>query len=138
MAKDLEEGTELRLQYDPSGLLPAIVQHADSGAVLMMAHMNEEALMRTLATGEAHFWSRSRQKLWRKGEVSGEVQQVLEILIDCDLDALLVKVRTNATGAACHTGRRSCFYRRINPESGKLEFVDSERLFDPAIVYAAR
>ena len=135
---DREEGTQLRLQFDPWGLLPAIVQHADTGAVLMMAYMNEEALMRTLATGEAHFWSRSRQKLWRKGEVSGEIQKVLEILIDCDLDALLVKVRTGATGAACHTGRRSCFYRRIDPQSGKLEFVDAERLFDPAIVYADR
>lgn len=138
MARDLEEGTQLRLQFDPSGLLPAIVQHAETGAVLMMAYMNKEALRRTLSTGEAHFWSRSRQTLWRKGEVSGEVQHVLEILIDCDLDALLVKVRTSGTGAACHTGRRSCFYRRINPQSGKLEFVDSERLFDPAMVYAER
>jgi phosphoribosyl-AMP cyclohydrolase len=135
---DHEEGTELRLHFGPSGLLPAIVQHADSGAVLMMAYMNEEALMRTLATGEAHFWSRSRQMLWRKGEVSGEVQQVLEVLIDCDQDALLVKVRTGATGAACHTGRRSCFYRRIDPQSGKLEFVGAERLFNPAIVYTDR
>jgi phosphoribosyl-AMP cyclohydrolase len=133
---DLEESAELRLHFDPGGLMPAIVQHADSGAVLMMAYMNEEALMRTLATGEAHFWSRSRQMLWHKGEVSGEVQQVIEILIDCDLDTLLLKVRIGATGAACHTGRRSCFYRRIDPQSGKLEFVDADRLFDPAVVYA--
>ena len=133
---DREDGVDFLPQFDPAGLLPVIVQHADTGAVLMMAYMNEEALQRTLATGAAHFWSRSRQALWRKGEMSGEVQHVVEVLVDCDQDTLLLKVRPGGKGAACHTGRRTCFYRRIEVSSLRLSTIENERLFDPAADYA--
>jgi phosphoribosyl-AMP cyclohydrolase len=136
LVSDREDDGEFLPQFDPAGLLPVIVQHVDTGAVLMMAYMNQEALGRTLVTGEAHFWSRSRQALWRKGEVSGEVQQVVEVLIDCDQDTLLLKVRPGGKGAACHTGRRSCFYRRIDIPSLGLRSIEDERLFDPGAVYA--
>ena len=102
--------------FDDKGLLPAIVQDADSLEVLMMAYMNKESLRLTLETGETHFWSRSRQCLWHKGETSGNIQRVREILFDCDSDTLLVKV--DQRGGACHTGRRSCFYRRIDTRTG--------------------
>lgn len=101
-----------QLKYDADGLIPAIVQEADSGEVLMMAYMNEASLTMTLETGFTHFWSRSRRKLWKKGETSGNVQAVREVLYDCDADTLLVKVTQNGSGA-CHTGERTCFYRKI-------------------------
>jgi phosphoribosyl-AMP cyclohydrolase len=94
------------------GLVPAIVQDHDTGEVLMLAYMNQEAWHRTLATGRAHFWSRSRQKLWCKGETSGHIQEIREVYVDCDLDAVLLKVR-QVGGAACHEGYRSCFYRKV-------------------------
>jgi phosphoribosyl-AMP cyclohydrolase len=97
------------LRFDERGLIPAIVQDADSGQVLMVAYMNRLALERTLASGQTHFWSRSRNELWRKGATSGNTQQVLEVAIDCDGDALLLRVRP--AGPACHTGAISCFYR---------------------------
>jgi len=100
------------LKYDEKGLIPAIVQDMASGEVLMMAYMNEASLMMTLESGYTHFWSRSRQKFWKKGETSGSVQEVKEILYDCDLDTLLVKVKQHG-GGACHTGNRTCFYRAI-------------------------
>lgn len=100
------------LKYDEKGLIPAIVQDMVSGEVLMMAYMNEASLMMTLESGYTHFWSRSRQKFWKKGETSGSVQEVKEILYDCDLDTLLVKVKQHG-GGACHTGNRTCFYRAI-------------------------
>ena len=100
------------LKYDAQGLIPAVLQDADSGVVLMVAWMNAEALIRTLDTGEAHFWSRSRQTLWHKGETSGNVQRVREIRVDCDADTLLLKV--TPAGPACHTGAQSCFYRKLN------------------------
>jgi phosphoribosyl-ATP pyrophosphohydrolase/phosphoribosyl-AMP cyclohydrolase len=99
----------LPLKYDERGLIPAIVQDYKTGQVLMLAYMNSEALSLTLSTGQTHFWSRSRQTLWHKGETSGNVQHVAEIRIDCDEDSLLVLV--NPEGPACHTGNRSCFYR---------------------------
>jgi phosphoribosyl-AMP cyclohydrolase len=108
--------------FNEHGLIPAIVTDARSGAVLMMAHMNREALRRTIETGEAHFWSRSRKELWRKGATSGDVQKVVEFLIDCDQDTVLLKVEPKGTGNACHTGRKSCFYRRL-AGNGNLEFV---------------
>ena len=117
----------------PSGLITAIVTDAADGAVLMVAHMNAEALRLTQETGPAHFWSRSRQALWKKGETSGETLKVAEILTDCDQDVLQIKAHPQGKGAACHTGRRSCFYRRI--EGDKLVFTDNDRLFDPAAVY---
>lgn len=119
---DLEEGTALRPKLDGDGLISAIAQDATSGEVLMLAHMNTEALQLTLETGIAHYWSRSRQSLWKKGETSGQIQTVIEARIDCDQDAVLLKVRVGGDGGACHTGRRSCFYRRIN-EDGKLVFI---------------
>ncbi len=102
------------LRWDERGLVPAIVQDADTGEVLMLAYMNSEALERSISTGETHFWSRSRGELWHKGETSGNFQLVKEIRYDCDGDALLVLVEPR--GPACHTGHRSCFYRRLWPE----------------------
>lgn len=106
-----DETTELRPRFDEAGLLPAIAQDADTGEVLMLAWMNAEALEATLATGRAVYWSRSRQVLWRKGDTSGHEQHVVDVRIDCDQDAVLLKVRQ--TDSACHTGRRTCFYRTI-------------------------
>lgn len=100
------------LKYDEKGLIPAIVQDIDSGEVLMMAYMNESSLKMTLETGYTHFWSRSRQKYWKKGETSGCLQEVREICYDCDSDTLLIKVKQRGVGA-CHTGTRTCFYRKI-------------------------
>ena len=100
------------LKYDEKGLIPAIIQDVKTGEVLMMAYMNEKSLQMTVETGYTHFWSRSRQKYWKKGETSGHVQEVKEILYDCDADTLLVKVIQHGSGA-CHTGNRTCFYRNI-------------------------
>jgi phosphoribosyl-AMP cyclohydrolase len=100
------------LKYDEKGLIPAIIQEASTGEVLMMAYMNRESLRMTIESGYTHFWSRSRQKFWKKGETSGCLQEVKEILYDCDLDTLLVKV-TQHGGAACHTGERTCFFRKL-------------------------
>ncbi len=112
-ATDLDETLELKLSFDGAGLVPAIVQDADDGTVLMFAWMNGEALAATRKTGLAHFYSRSRAKLWLKGETSGETFSVQELRVDCDQDVLLLKVKANGKGNACHTGRRSCFYRRV-------------------------
>jgi phosphoribosyl-AMP cyclohydrolase len=108
------------LKYDEKGLIPAIIQDAETGEVLMMAYMNESSLRMTLDSGYTHFWSRSRQKYWKKGETSGNVQEVREVLFDCDADTLLIKVRQQGAGA-CHTGNRTCFYRRIQPRGKKEE-----------------
>lgn len=104
------------VKFDKNGLIPAIIQDADSLEVLMVAYMNEESLRLTLETGETHFWSRSRQCLWHKGETSGNIQKVREIRLDCDSDALLIKVAQH--GNACHTGHRSCFYRQVDGSTG--------------------
>ena len=100
------------LKYDEKGLVPAIIQDVENGDVLMMAYMNEASLKMTIETGYTHFWSRSRQKYWKKGETSGNVQEVQEVLYDCDADTLLIKVRQHGS-CACHTGNRTCFYRKI-------------------------
>ncbi|MCC6345586.1 MAG: phosphoribosyl-AMP cyclohydrolase [Nitrospirales bacterium] len=100
------------LKYDEKGLIPAIIQDAENGEVLMMAYMNESSLAMTLDTGYTHFWSRSRQKYWKKGETSGHVQEVKEVRYDCDADTLLIKVKQHGAGA-CHTGERTCFFRKI-------------------------
>lgn len=113
------------------GILPAIAQDVRSGKVLMLAYMNETAWDKTVETGKAHYWSRSRQKLWLKGETSGHVQTVEEILIDCDADAILMKV-VQEGGAACHTGYESCFYRRY--KDGDAEIVE-KLVFNPEEVY---
>jgi phosphoribosyl-AMP cyclohydrolase len=112
-ANDLEEGLAFTPRFSANGLIACVAVEAGSGEVLMLAHMNAEALEKTLATGVMHYWSRSRQKLWRKGDTSGQVQTVVELRIDCDQDALLARVKVGGDGGACHTGRRSCFYRRV-------------------------
>ena len=123
----LEHGEVLSPRFDAAGLIAAIATHADTGEVLMLAWMNAEALARTLETGEAHYFSRSRNALWHKGATSGQVQQLTEIRIDCDQDAVWLKVRPQGDGGACHTGARSCFYRVI--EAGRL--VDRPHEIDP-------
>jgi phosphoribosyl-AMP cyclohydrolase len=133
MSSDLDETTAFLPRFDSNGLIPAIVTDAADGTVLMFAHMNAEALRLTLETGIAHFWSRSRNKLWKKGETSGETLKVEAVLTDCDQDVLQVKAIQQGRGAACHTGRRSCFYRRV--ENGTLTFVGGQPLFDPKDVY---
>lgn len=137
----LEEGTRLTPRFDASGLITAIAVDAATGEVLMLAHMNDEALALTIRTGEAHYYSRSRGKLWKKGESSGHTQAVKELLVDCDQDAVVLKVEMGGTGAACHTGRRSCFYRRVplgsEPSGAGLEFTGDTPRFDPAKVYGA-
>ena len=133
---DIEEGLEFGPKFDASGLVTCVATDAGTGEVLMVAHMNDEALRRTIASGEAWYFSRSRNGLWRKGETSGHVQRVVEMRMDCDQDA--VWIRVEQTGAACHTGRRSCFYRKVDAggESGaRLSFVDADRVFDPKAVY---
>ncbi len=105
------ESENMQLLFDEQGLIPAVVQDAQTGEVLMVAWMDEEALQKTEETGEAHFWSRSRQELWHKGATSGNVQRVQEIWVDCDADTLLLLVEP--AGPACHTGNQSCFYRRL-------------------------
>jgi phosphoribosyl-AMP cyclohydrolase len=110
---ELERGSVLSPRFDANGLIAAVATDADSGEVLMLAWMNAEALERTLATGEAHYWSRSRGELWHKGATSGQVQTVVEVRIDCDQDAVLLKVRPQGDGGACHVGFRSCFFRVV-------------------------
>ncbi|MGR0481768.1 MAG: phosphoribosyl-AMP cyclohydrolase [Candidatus Electronema sp. V4] len=122
---------ELNFTKGTDGLLPAIAQDAATGEVLMLAYINEESWRKTIETGKAHYWSRSRNKLWLKGESSGHVQMVKEILVDCDLDTVVFKVE-QLGGAACHTGHKSCFYRRV--QGDELE-VQGEPVFDPAKVY---
>ena len=116
-----DEAKELRPKFNSDGLIPAVAQDTATGDVLMMAWMNEEALRQTIKTGEATYFSRSRGKLWRKGETSGNTQTVNEILIDCDQDTILLKVTQK--GPACHTDRKSCFYRTVTP-GGALSFAD--------------
>ena len=119
--------------FDKHSLLPVIAQDFESGDVLMLAYMNREAYDETLNTGRVCYYSRSRQKLWRKGEESGNIQEVKELFFDCDADTLLVKVN-QIGGAACHEGYRSCFFRQITPSTGEVSTV-GERVFDPAKVY---
>ena len=138
---EIEEGLGFAPKFDAVGLITAVATDAKSGDVLMVAHMNAEALARTIESGEAWYYSRSRRALWRKGESSGHVQRVTEMRIDCDQDALWIKVEQVGAGA-CHTGRRSCFYRavplgRAPDQSLVLEFREAEKAFDPAKVYGA-
>jgi phosphoribosyl-AMP cyclohydrolase len=130
-----EEGLALQPKFDASGLLACVATDAATGEVLMVAHMNEDALRKTIESGEAWYFSRSRNALWRKGETSGQTQRVVELRMDCDQDA--VWIRVEQVGAACHTGRKSCFYRKVeNGEGGpRLVLVGADRLFDPKAVY---
>ena len=132
---DIEEGLGFKPKFDASGLLTCVATDAGTGEVLMVAHMNEAALRKTIESGAAWYFSRSRNALWRKGETSGQTQRVVEMRMDCDQDA--VWIRVEQTGAACHTGRRSCFYRKVEAgeDGARLSFVDAARLFDPNAVY---
>jgi phosphoribosyl-AMP cyclohydrolase len=134
-SNDREEGLVFQPKFDASRLVTCVATDAASGDVLMVAHMNDEALRKTIASGEAWYFSRSRNALWRKGETSGHTQRVVEMRIDCDQDA--VWIRVEQSGGACHTGRHSCFYRAVRGEGGgpRLSFVDADRLFDPNAVY---
>ena len=136
---ELEEGTAFAPRFDAAGLVTVVTIEAGSNDVLMLAHMNAQALALTLETGIAHYWSRSRGKIWKKGETSGEIQQVVELRTDCDQDAIVLVVNQTGRGAACHTGRKSCFYRRATFGDGQaaLEDVGLPRLFDPKEVYGA-
>jgi phosphoribosyl-AMP cyclohydrolase len=133
----IEEGLAFTPKFDADGLIVAVATDVASGDVLMVAHMNAEALRKTVETGEAWYYSRSRRALWKKGEDSGHVQRVIELRTDCDQDALWLKVEQAGPGA-CHTGRRSCFYRAVPlGQTGalRLEFREAEKTFDPAAVY---
>lgn len=134
-AADLEEGSALTPKFDADGLIVCVATDAHSTDVLMVAHMNAEALAKTIATGEAWYFSRSRGTLWKKGEASGHTQRVVEMRVDCDQDAIWIKVKQ--VGGACHTGRPSCFYRAVPLGKGSavtLEFRE-DRVFDPTKVY---
>jgi phosphoribosyl-AMP cyclohydrolase len=140
-AEQVEEGAKLAPKFDADGLVTCVTTDAASGELLMVAHMNAEAFARTIESGEAWYFSRSRRKLWRKGESSGHVQRVTEMRIDCDQDAVWIKVEQTGAGA-CHTGRRSCFYRGVPlgkapDKSLVLEFRE-DKAFDPQKVYGAK
>ncbi len=121
--QELERGLALMPRFDPDGLIPAVAQSAQTGEVLMFAWMNAEALALTLETGIAHYWSRSRGTLWKKGETSGQLQQVQELRIDCDQDAVVMKVKVDGDGGCCHVGFQSCFYRAVADKDGRLTQV---------------
>jgi phosphoribosyl-AMP cyclohydrolase len=135
---DLEEGTAFAPRFDAAGLVTVVTIEAGSNDVLMLAHMNVEALTLTVQTGIAHYWSRSRGKIWKKGETSGELQEVVELRTDCDQDAIVMVVNQTGRGAACHTGRKSCFYRRVVTTDTGVALQDTGLpvLFDPKAVYA--
>lgn len=135
--EQVEEGDQLAPKFDADGLIPAVTTDAGSGEVLMLGYMNAEALALTITTGEAHYWSRSRRCLWRKGATSGLVQKVVDLRVDDDQDAVWLRV-TIEGGASCHVGYRSCFYRSV-PMGGAageaLRFVEQDKMFDPREVY---
>lgn len=132
-----EEGTVFSPRFDANGLVTAVVTDAGDGMLLMVAHMNAEALALTLETGIAHYWSRSRKTLWKKGETSGNVQEVVSVLTDCDQDAVWLRVNVLGHDATCHTGRRSCFYRTVERVDGKATLAadGSQPLFDARQTY---
>lgn len=135
-----EEGTVFAPSFDAHGLLPVVVTDAKTGEVLMFAFMNAAALALSIETGQAHYWSRSRKALWRKGETSGNGQRIVEMRTDCDQDAIWLKVEMTGTDASCHTGRKSCFYRAVPLGTApgaalSLVWVDAERHFDPEAIY---
>ena len=115
---EVEEGAGFAPKFDAEGLIVCIATEVHSGDILMVAYMNREALRLSIETGVAHYWSRSRNSLWRKGDTSGQVQTIVEMRTDCDQDAILIKVEAGGDGKACHTGRRSCFYRRVENAPG--------------------
>ena len=138
--KEVEEGKYLAPKFDENGLIPVITTDFENGDILMHGYMNEEALKKTIETKEAHYWSRSRQKIWHKGQISGFVQKVIELRIDDDQDSVWLKVDIG-DGASCHVGYRSCFYRTIplgkikNTEKLEIEFKEKIKVFDPKKIY---
>jgi len=137
----VEEGLDLAPKFDREGLIAVVTTDADSGEVLMVATMDAEALLRTIDTRQAHYWSRSRQRLWRKGATGGLVQDVVEMRIDDDQDAVWLRVRVRGSGGSCHVGYRSCFYRSVQSEQGaedrplSLRFEEANKTFDPGEIY---
>ena len=138
--KEVEEGKYLEPKFDKNGLIPVVTSDSNSGNILMHGYMNDEALKKTIETKEAHYWSRSRKKLWHKGQISGFVQKVKEIRIDDDQDSIWLSVDIG-NGASCHVGYRSCFYRSIplgkisNTEKIEMEFKENKKVFDPKKIY---
>ncbi len=137
---EVEEGTALAPRFDSNGLIPVVTTDERSGDVLMMGVMNAEALIRTIASGEAHYWSRSQRRLWRKGGTSGFVQKVVEMRIDDDQDSIWLRVEVQGGGASCHVGYRHCFYRSVpvgalGDAPVTLRFEEQEKVFDPKEVY---
>ena len=138
--EQVEEGLVLAPKFDNDGLVPCITTDVNSGEVLMLGYMNSEALQQTISTGEAYYWSRSRQCLWHKGATSGLVQEVVEMRIDDDQDAVWLRVRILGSGSSCHVGYRSCFYRAVElgnstTEPARLTYSEQEKVFDPKTVY---
>ena len=138
--EQVEEGLVLAPKFDNDGLVPCITTDVNSGEVLMLGYMNSEALQQTISTGEAYYWSRSRQCLWHKGATSGLVQEVVEMRIDDDQDAVWLRVRILGSGSSCHVGYRSCFYRAVElgnstAEPARLTYSEQEKVFDPKTVY---
>jgi len=138
--KEVEEGKYLEPKFDKNGLIPVITSDFNSGHILMHSYMNDEALKKTIETKEAHYWSRSRKKIWHKGQISGFVQKIKEIRIDDDQDSVWLSVDVGS-GASCHVGYRSCFYRSIplgkisNMEKIEMEFKEKKKIFDPEKIY---
>ena len=132
--EEVEEGKSFTPKFDENGLIPVITVEDSSGDILMHGYMNSDALIKSIESREAHYWSRSRQKLWKKGEISGLKQAIVKILVDDDQDCIIFRVNVAGSGASCHVGYKSCFYR-ILEEKENLSFIESEKLFDPAEVY---
>ena len=132
--EEVEEGKSFTPKFDENGLIPVITVEDSSGDILMHGYMNSEALIKSIESREAHYWSRSRQKLWKKGEISGLKQAIVKILVDDDQDCMIFRVNVAGSGASCHVGYKSCFYR-ILEDTENLSFIESEKLFDPAEVY---
>ena len=132
--EEVEEGKSFTPKFDENGLIPVITVEDSSGDILMHGYMNSEALIKSIESKEAHYWSRSRQKLWKKGEISGLKQAIVKILVDDDQDCMIFRVNVAGLGASCHVGYKSCFYRVVE-DKNNLKFVETEKLFDPDEVY---
>ncbi|MEP3275815.1 MAG: phosphoribosyl-AMP cyclohydrolase [Stappiaceae bacterium] len=137
---EIETGDRFQPKFDEQGLIACIVTDADSGDVLMLGYMNKKSLARSIETGEAWYWSRSRQEYWHKGATSGQVQSIVEMRTDCDQDAILLKVKVAGNGATCHVGYRSCFHRKVLAQTKaasplQLERTETQRVYDPEDVY---
>ena len=132
--EEVEEGKSFTPKFDENGLIPVITVEDSSGDILMHGYMNTEALIKSIESKEAHYWSRSRQKLWKKGEISGLKQAIVKILVDDDQDCMIFRVNVAGSGASCHVGYKSCFYRVLEDKEN-LKFIETEKLFDPAEIY---